>query len=111
VDGFVKGKELIDIKLTFWTVTVWESDQAMKYFRNNEPHKNAMRKLPDWCDEGAYAHWQQEESFIPDWDVLYQKMLTIGKITKVRNPSPDHADMNHPEIKWRKTERLISKQP
>ncbi|MBD1366665.1 hypothetical protein IDJ77_22830 [Mucilaginibacter sp. ZT4R22] len=30
IGGFVGGKELVDKNLTFWTVTVWESDAAMK---------------------------------------------------------------------------------
>jgi hypothetical protein len=32
----------------------------MKMFRNGEAHRKAMQKLPFWCDEAAYTHWQQE---------------------------------------------------
>jgi len=28
--GLLKGKELIDKKLTFWTVTIWENEESMK---------------------------------------------------------------------------------
>ena len=109
IGGLVAGKELIDKGLTFWTVTVWESDKAMKSFRNNGPHKYAMRRLPDWCNEGSYMHWLQEDTTIPPWPELYQKMITEGKITKVRFPSPQQANMNYPPIRWTKTERTIKK--
>jgi heme-degrading monooxygenase HmoA len=105
IAGFISGKELIDKGLTFWTVTLWESDQAMKYFRNNDPHKSAMRKLPDWCNEGAYVHWTPEDEVIPGWDILYKKLMTEGKLTKIKHPSAQQEGMNYPEILWIKTER------
>lgn len=107
INGFLAGKELIDKHLTFWTVTVWESDLAMKYFRNNDPHKSAMRKLPDWCDEGAYVHWMQEDNNIPGWNFLYKKLMTEGKLTKIKRPSARQPDMNYPGIFWTKTERAF----
>jgi hypothetical protein len=108
IEGFITGKELIDKKLTFWTITLWESDQAMKYFRNNDPHKSAMRKLPEWCDEGAYVHWLQEDAEIPPWDLIYKKLIVDGKLTKVKRPSIQHLGMNYPAPAWRKTERKFS---
>ena len=33
--GLLKGKELIDKKLTFWTVTIWENEESMKKFRGS----------------------------------------------------------------------------
>src|SRR5580658_10926165 len=83
ISGFIAGKELVDKGFTFWTATLWESGQAMKYFRNNDPHKSAMRKLPEWCDEGAYVHWLQEDGLIPEWDFLYKKLMTEGQLTKI----------------------------
>jgi len=106
INGFISGKELVDKGLVFWTVTVWDSMEAMKQFRNNDPHKTAMRKLPVWCNEGSYAHWTQDESEIPDWSSLYQKMMTIGKLTKVKNPSPRQEGMNYP-APASKNERIL----
>src|SRR5689334_22896127 len=73
--GFAKGKELTDKGLVFWTVTVWKDEAAMKVFRNSPPHRKAMQKLPDWCNEASYTHWVQEEDTIPDWDTIYKKMM------------------------------------
>jgi len=105
IPGFIEGKELIDKHLTFWTITVWESEQAMKHFRNNDPHKKAMRKLPDWCNEGAYAHWTQEDEVIPEWNILYGRLLKEGRLTKIKRPSEQQEGMNYPPPFWTKTER------
>ncbi len=106
-DGYLGGKELVDKSFTFWTVTVWDSDKAMKFFRNNDPHKTAMRNLPEWCNEGSYIHWLQESSEIPGWDILYSRMIAEGKLTKVKHPSLRHLDMSYPPPAWTKTERPI----
>jgi hypothetical protein len=105
IDGFIAGKELIDRSLTFWTVTLWKSDQAMKIFRNNNPHKRVMRKLPHWCDEAAYVHWLTDLPAIPDWDAIHKKLLAEGKTTKVKYPSAQQAGMNYTAPVWRKIER------
>jgi hypothetical protein len=105
IEGFICGKELVDKGFTFWTVTLWESDQAMKYFRNRDPHQSAMRNLPGWCDEGAYVHWIQEEAVIPDWNLLYKKLITEGKTTKVKQPSTRQEGMKYPAPLWTRTER------
>ena len=52
--GLLKGKELIDKKLTFWTITIWENEESMKGFRGSFSHRNAMQHLPKWCDEALY---------------------------------------------------------
>ncbi len=55
--GFVGGRLLVDSKNTFWTLTVWENEKAMKAFRGAGAHARVMFRLPKWCDEAAYAHW------------------------------------------------------
>ena len=73
--GFLGGKELVDKKLTFWTLTMWHDDVAMKSFRNSAAHKIAMQKLPYWCDEASYVHWMQEKAEIPLWGNVFKKMI------------------------------------
>ena len=96
IPGYINGKELVDKGFTFWTVTIWDSVDAMKLFRNNDPHKSVMRKLPNWCDEAAYVHWTQETSDFPNWDEIYRRLLSEGKLTKVQHPSPQQAAMTYP---------------
>ncbi len=105
--GFVAGKELVDKNLVFWTVTVWNADADMKTFRNSPPHRKAMQKLPLWCDEATYAHWLAEDAQIPDWNAIYQKMITEGKVSKVRHPSKAHAGKSFPPVKWTKIGQMF----
>ena len=41
--------------LAFWTLTMWQSPKAMSAFLLASPHKEAMQKLPYWCDEAAFG--------------------------------------------------------
>jgi hypothetical protein len=50
-----------------------------------------MPKLIDWCDEAAVTHWHQEGSTLPGADEILRRMLTEGRLSKVRWPSADHA--------------------
>ena len=105
--GLIKGKELIDKHLTFWTVTLWEDEAAMKGFRGSPSHRNAMQHLPQWCNEASYHHWIQEEDEYPDWNTVAEKLYAEGKLSKVRNPSIAQETNQFPLIKWTKTERKL----
>jgi heme-degrading monooxygenase HmoA len=56
-DGFLGGRLLVDKRNTYWTLTTWQTEAAMKKFRGSGPHAKVMPKLMGWCDEAAYAHW------------------------------------------------------
>ena len=105
--GLLKGKELIDKKLTFWTVTIWENEESMKKFRGSIAHRNAMQQLPVWCNEASYHHWIQEDYELPSWDVISKKLFSEGRLSKVRNPSKAQIENHFPLIKWTKTERRL----
>jgi hypothetical protein len=105
--GFIGGIELIDRKLTFWTITMWDTDKNMLEFRNSPAHRKAMQKLPIWCNEASYLHWIQEEDKLPEWKIIFDKMIAEGKISKVRNPSPIHLNKNFPEMKWKRVWRKL----
>ena len=105
--GLLKGKELIDKKLTFWTITLWENEEAMKSFRGSSAHRNAMQQLPTWCNEASYHHWMQDENEFPDWNSISEKLFSEGKLSKVRTPSNAQINNQFPSIKWTKTERRL----
>lgn len=91
--GFVGGALLVDAHRTFWTLTVWESEKAMKAFRGSDAHARVMPRLTKWCDEAAYAHWTVPiASGIPSWAEAYDRLVTEGKLSRVENPSSDHVD-------------------
>ena len=105
--GLLKGKELIDKKLTFWTITLWEDEASMKEFRGSPSHRMAMQHLPKWCNEASYHHWVQEDNEFPSWNTISEKLFTEGKLSKVRNPSNAQINNQFPSIKWTKTERRL----
>jgi Domain of unknown function (DUF3291) len=94
--GFVGGRLLVDRGLTFWTLTVWESEGAMKAFRGSGPHAKVMPKLVEWCNEAAYAHWNPAGASVPTWPEAYDHLTSEGKLSRVAHPSPDHEARRFP---------------
>ena len=105
--GFLKGKELIDKQLVFWTLSMWNSEAEMRTFRGSAEHRNAMMKISDWCNEAAYVHWIQEEQNIPGWKTVHEKMLNEGLFTKLKYPSENHLSKKFAEPQWTRTERIF----
>jgi hypothetical protein len=92
---------LIDAHWTFWTLTAWESEQAMKGFRGTKVHAKVMPRLAEWCDEAAYAHWIAKDATLPDWLNAYEHLVSEGKLSRVAYPSGDHeaGRFPHPRLK------------
>ena len=84
--GFRKGMTLSDRRRTFWTMTGWDNEGAMRAYRGNGEHKIVMAKLPGWCDEAAVAHYQADE--LPSWTEAWER-LKQGRFTPVQHPSAD----------------------
>lgn len=74
-----------------WTKTAWSDEAAMKKYRGSGAHRVAMRLLSELCCEAAYARWNQETPDLPPWDEAHRRVLTEGKLSKVKYPSPLHA--------------------
>jgi len=107
-NGFLKGKTLMDKHLTFWTMTLWKDESDMKSYRINDPHKKAMPKLLDWCDEASIVNWQQPGMGYPEWQHAYERMKKEGRASKVRHPSSNHPNMNFPPPRYpSRTERIL----
>jgi hypothetical protein len=81
---------LQDANNTFWTRTAWSNEKAMHHFMLGGMHRRAMPKLLDWCDEAATVHWIQESPQLPDWHEAHQRIVSEGRRSKVRHPSPSH---------------------
>lgn len=105
--GFIQGVELMDGLRTFWTLTVWDNEQAMRMFRNGDAHRKAMQSLPGWCDEASYANWQQPNNTLPDWDMAYKNMIAEGRVTKVRYPSERHLANEYPPPKLKLFKNIL----
>ncbi len=88
--GFVGGRLLVDRHRTFWTLTAWENERAMKAYRGSGAHSQVMPKLMRWCDEAAYTHWEAADSQVPSWPEAYQQLLRSARLSRVAHPSPAH---------------------
>jgi hypothetical protein len=89
--GFLSGWMGSSSATTFWTATVWRDDASLRAFRDQSWHLVAMRKLLDWCDEAAVARMQQGDDQLPDAPAAFRRLVSEGRLSKVRHPSPAHA--------------------
>jgi hypothetical protein len=89
--GFIEGRLTIEFPFAFWTMTIWQSQEDMRRFRNTPPHLEAMRRLPHWCDEASYVHWQQRDTQVPPIDEAYLLLRKQGITSKVSHPTAAHA--------------------
>jgi hypothetical protein len=76
--------------LAFWTLSIWRGNQAIRTFVPASPHREAMQKLPHWCDEAAFADWEQETADWPSWETAAEKLAASGRLVNVLHPSEQH---------------------
>jgi hypothetical protein len=88
--GFCGGRLLVDANRTYWTLTAWQDERAMRAFRGSGAHAQVMPRLLNWCDEAAYAHWLAVDSEVPDWMQAYEHLLHDGRLSRVAHPSANH---------------------
>src|SRR4030095_958746 len=102
--GMLGGRLMLEAHWAFWTATVWGSEEAMRAFRSSGAHMKAMPKLLDWCDEASYVHWEQEHAELPSWAEAHRRMVTEGKLSKVKNPAMAQLAKELPEPRHGGTE-------
>lgn len=93
--GLRGGALLADRRWTFWTLTLWDSSDAMRRYMLGGDHKTAMPHLVGWCDEAAIVHWDQPDDALPSWPEADRRLRLEGRASKVRFPSPKHAGLAH----------------
>jgi hypothetical protein len=76
--------------LAFWTFSMWRDNQAIRTFVPASPHREAMQKLPHWCDEAAFADWEQENADWPSWETAAERLAASGRLVNVLHPSEQH---------------------
>ena len=101
--GLIGVRLLVDSNHTYWTLTAWQDERAMKAFRGAAAHAKAMKKLPEWCDEAAYSHWLEDAERLPEWGEAYERLLAAPKISRVLHPSAAHqnAEFRKPNLSSR----------
>ena len=96
-EGFFGGGLKPDRRWTFWTMTVWRDQAAMRAYIASGDHLRVMPKLMTWCDEASVVHWDQPGDTLPDWIEAVRRMRSEGRPSKLHHPSPRHADMSFAE--------------
>lgn len=67
--------------LAFWTLAMWRNNQAIRTFVPASPHKEAMQKLPHWCDEAAFVDWEQDTADWQSWETATEKLAGTVELT------------------------------
>ena len=90
--GFILGALSADVpRRTFWTVTVWIDQAAMRAYQFSGAHKIVMSKIGAWCDEGSVARTENAAEGLPAGEAALAYMREHGRITRLPDPSPAHA--------------------
>jgi hypothetical protein len=87
VPGCLHARTRKTVGLTFWTLSIWESEESLRTFMSARLHRKAMSKLPHWCDEGAVARWVRDSRQPPTWESAVMQLRECGRLTHVRHPS------------------------
>ena len=87
-DGVTSVETRFEKNNVVWTKTVWNEESQMKKYRGSGAHQIAMRMLSEMCSEASVARWQQESTDLPTWEEAHRRMLSEGKLSKVKHPSP-----------------------
>ena len=105
--GCLDGQLLFERRRTFWTVTRWSSEAAMRAWRGSSAHARAMPHLLEWCDEASVVRWEApEDAPFPTWEECHRRMVSQGRPSKVRHPSDAHRMgtglVPTPRLGWRR---------
>jgi hypothetical protein len=95
--GFLGGRLIGEKGQVYWTLTAWESAEAMKAYRGSGAHRSAMPKLANWCDEAGIAHWEQPGAELPGWREAFRRLILDGRPTKLPFPAISHLTWNMAE--------------
>ena len=92
-EGFRNGKTLLDPSLSAWTVTLWDSEDAMRAFYTSGAHRNIMPSLSFYSNEAVTAHMSFSEVDLPTWRFVHEQLSKIGKFSTVlKEPTQNHLD-------------------
>jgi hypothetical protein len=73
--------------LRFWTLTIWENEDALKAYRDILLRGKVMPRARHWFDENSAAHWEQESMKMPSWENAASLLKERGHFSEVDHPS------------------------
>jgi len=108
-EGNLSFSLLNDARHTFWTLSVWRDEAAMRAFMNSDAHRQAMPHLLQWCEEASLVHWTQESEEPPVWAEAHRRLLRQGRLSKVNHASVAHTRFEIPPPRPRARTITISR--
>lgn len=76
--------------LTFWTLSVWESDEALRRFARSDPHATVVSNLraSKAMRAADFAFWTVDaRSPLPTWDEVKRRVAKAVAQREAREPS------------------------
>jgi heme-degrading monooxygenase HmoA len=95
-DGNLGADVLAEANNTYWTRTAWQDRDKMHGFVGTEPHLSTMNHIDEWCDEATFVDWEQEGSDLPDWEGGYERIIAVGEVASLSDPSDAHHTRSFP---------------
>ncbi|WP_433546173.1 DUF3291 domain-containing protein [Streptomyces sp. CA-294286] len=63
------------LRRTFWTLSVWESPEALYRFAGSDPHRSSARALKALMKESDFVSWTTDADALPlDWSDALQRL-------------------------------------
>jgi heme-degrading monooxygenase HmoA len=95
-EGILGSDVLADANNAWWTVTGWQTRQAIQDYVHRDPHLSAMNHLDEWCDEASFVDWEQDGTVLPSWQTAYQHLVDAGTSASLSDASPANATRRFP---------------
>jgi heme-degrading monooxygenase HmoA len=92
VPGFLGGTVLADLwNRRFWTVSVWASPEAVRFYGSAPAHATAMRRTEQWAAEAQVERWRTPTCEVPSLAETAKKLGVLGpRRGLVRQLQPKH---------------------
>lgn len=92
--GFITGALWVDARLTFWTVTLWQSEASMRDYARGPVHIKAIQHLREQQNaytEAAFASGPSPIPQLPTKAESHAFLTAQAMFYDLPNPSADHA--------------------
>lgn len=96
--GFLNGSLLRQPHHVHCTMTLWDSAESMRTFRNGGDHLKAMSRIGKWCDETAVTTREWSHPDLPSWPQAWQWLRENPTFTRLPYPSKSHQERQIPGI-------------
>jgi quinol monooxygenase YgiN len=71
--GYALDADLVHA--VFWTVSVWESQDALDRFARSDPHRRLISSIQPLMAPTTFTFWDQPSTEAPvQWDLAHQKL-------------------------------------